>query len=364
MAPKPSKFSYTNKKQVKINKPKPPKFGYTHKSQVKITKPAKLRIESLTYLARNIIFEAKTAILTVIHPKTKKRIKVLSALGYEKTHPAYKAAIALLNKKHITLPANLHAVKKGEQIPLFNLKPYEVPSRKSIAQLGSALAEDGAEEHLKETQYNYLSNLPLNAREGIISYTASGYSWINSFLRGNQDHAYDSLQQYLGRNESGEFDEDSDLLQSYMDDRIHDDTKNLDKAFTGSGAVLQEDILTYRGITEDSGILEEVLEGGVGTIIEDSGFVSTSIDSDVGHKFGAGEIVFKILARKGTRAIFPVAGNLGVQEEKELILNRGTKMRIISIDKKNVKNPDYRDSGGMKVTHILTVETIINGEKK
>lgn len=354
--PKPPKFGYTSKKQVKITKPKPPKFGYTSKSQVKITKPAKPKHESLTSIARSALFEAQADKLSVINPKTKNRIKVLSALKYPHDHPAFKAAAALLKKKNITLPANVHAVKPGEQIPLFNLKPYEDPKRAAVGRAGSAISGDGAEEYLTEKQEEYLRQLGSSAKEGIDTYTGSGYTWMNAYLRGDADRAYEMLAQ-----EYGEEDSEEDMSE-YADSRINDAIYGLDNAFEGEGAILKDDVLSWRGVSRDSGILEDVLDGGVGTVIQDSGFISTSVHDRVAKNFaGQHGTILKIIARKGTKGLYPQAAGMGHSDEFELILNRDSKLRVIEIGTEKVKT-GYGDE--MTERHVITCETILEGEEK
>lgn len=351
-----AKFAYTNKKEVKVTKPKPPKFSYSSKSQVKITKPNKPRKESLGEIAQHILFEKQTKELTVLNPKTKNRIKVKSALEYPKNHPAYLAAIALLKKKNVTLPANIHKVKPGETIPLFDLRPYEDPRKASIAKIGAALSETGAEEYLTETQGEYIRKLGYDGRNGIETYTGSGYTYMNSYLRGNTDSAYDMFASNMSEDEEPDYD--------YFDDQINSAIAELDSAFEGNGAILQNDVLVYRGIDSDSGILEEVIDGGTGTIISDSGFISTSIDDSVAKKFaGATGTLLKIVARKGTRALYPLAANMGQSDENEVIINRDSKMRVISIDKEKVKMASTV-LGKYKERYVITVETILEGEKE
>ena len=355
-----SKFSYNSKSQVKIKKPKSPKFGYTSKSQVKITKPSKPRKESLGEVARNVIFEIAAEKLTVMNPQTKKRIKVTSALQYEKSHPAYKAAVALLKKKNVALPGNVHSVKPGETIPLFNMKPYEDPNRLRSKQ-GEVISGDDAREHLDETQRKYLDEgIAGSSKDAIEDYTGSSFSWINAYLRGDIDSATElAIQNAQETLDSGDIGEDSwdEVAQSMIDSSV----RSLDDAFEGIGAVLQTDIQVYRGVTDDSGIVDEIMSGGVGTILTDGAFVSTSLNESTAMDFGGlSGVVFKVIARKGTRAIYPQAADMGINTEEELILNRGTSMRVIHIEKTPMKS---KSNYGHDRSHVIvTVETVV-GEK-
>jgi len=345
-----AKFAYTSKNQVKIHKPKSPKFAYTSKSQIKVTKPRK---ESLSEIARLIVFESSIDKLTVVNPQTKNRIKVKSALEYPHDHPAYLAALALLKKKKVMMKPDIKKVKPGETIPLFDPRPYEDPRHANIARVGSALAGEGAKEHLEEFQRTYLSKMKSEVAGAVKDYTATGYRYMNASLRGDMDEAYNAAAEAVDSNEREELDE-------YIDTAINQMTR----AFYGKGAVLQNDVLVYRGISGESGILEEIKGGGIGTVLEDSGFISTSVSEKVATSFAGeeGGVLLKIVARKGTRAIYPNAGSLtDVDDEDELILNRGMSMKVIDIKQESIKSKYAK--GGKAVRHIITVETVLEEEE-
>jgi len=284
----------------------------------------------------------------------------VSALKYPHTHPAFKAAAALLKKKNITLPANIHAVKPGEQIPLFNTKPYEDPSRASVGRAGSAISGDAAEEHLTELQQDYIEKLGSSEREGIETYTGAGYSWINAYLRGDTELAY---EQFMTNEAPGSDEEEGggDDYTDYFDSRVSDAIYGLDKAFKGDGAVLKDDVLVWRGIGKDAGILEDVIDGGVGTIIQDSGFISTSVHDKIARNFaGQHGTVLKIVARKGTKGLYPQAASMGHSDEYELILPRDSKLRVIEINKERVKAP-YDETETIE-RHVIVCETVVGEE--
>jgi hypothetical protein len=150
-----------------------------------------------------------------------------------------------------------------------------------------------------------------NERSSLKYYVGSGYTAINSYLRKGKE-----------------------IYQVGLDD-----IANLD-AILGR-ASLQEAKVVYRGLDSERfdrtfGELKE------GDIITDKGFVSTSEDKDVAKAFMMGSKeaggVAEIHVPKGYKAISVIEalskGGSGVYEaESEIILNRGSRFKVLSRDK-------------------------------
>lgn len=139
-------------------------------------------------------------------------------------------------------------------------------------------------------------------------YTGSAYSEINQALR--TDRTKEAREEVIKK------------------------IKQMDKAFKKT--TLQEDMLVVRGsgyqaigsenyvkATSDPSIL-------VGMEIYDKGYMSTSIST--GGAF-SGDIQLQIMLPKGTTNVAYVSDISSYRTEFELLLNRGTKLRVIKADK-------------------------------
>jgi hypothetical protein len=330
------KFSYTKRKQVKI-KPKSTKFSYTKRGQIKF-KPRKKHESKLADLAKSILLEIELDKMAVVNPQTKNKIKVTSALKYPKEHPAHKAAVALLKKKKVTVPSGdeLKYKKPGTQGTLFNLEPFEDPAKAYKRDLESAIRDEDAEELLKK-QYSFLEHVDGEVKESIEKYTGIGYRYMNAFLRGDVNLAHDYIIDDNLVDTSDEYwTEDADAI-------IDENIKYLDFAFEDKATTLQDNILVYRGI-DSIDVLEDFTEAGIGSEFSDDGFVSTSVLERVADKF-TGNGMLKIIAKRGTKAIYPDGASLGAKNgtggERELILQRGMSFRILEINRKKISK--YRE---------------------
>ena len=328
------KFTYTKKGQVKVKR-KSSKFSYSKRGQVKF-KP-KRRRENTTKLAplvEWILFEQEIETLKVVNPATNRKIKVKSALGYDKSTPVYKAAIALLQKHRVTIPTgDVSKSKPGEQGTLFMPEPFEIPAAEAIHLEKNALSGEDAITELEFEQETYLRELEYETRNILEKYTGSAFMGINSFLRGFEDEAADYLEnqgEIILANEPDWRESVSDLLEEWID--------RMDKAFEGKEAELKKDVIVWRGIQNED-VIREFYDAGEGGTFSDSAFISTSFDERIAQQFSNQTTLLKIVAQKGTRAVYPDAAGLGYAEggstEKELILKRGQEFEIIKIEQRD-----------------------------
>jgi len=349
-----SKFQYTSPKQVKVKKAKSAKFSYTNKNQIKIHKKISESVK-LRPLMEMVLFEQVIDKLTVLNPKTKKRIKVKSALQYEKSHPAYQAALALIKKKKITVPKELSkSAKPGEQGELFYQEPFETGDITKV-RFNHALSGDEALEHLRGQQKDVFMNEDAGRHtDSLRSYIGSGYVEINNQLR--TDNAVDWVNQDVNNimyslvdDDNKEYDkldddEKAEYLErafSFYNETIDNKISDMDWLIAQRSAALINDIISYRGINNPD-LVEEFRSLKPGDSYTDAGFVSTSLDEEVAKTFAGQQdaehgIVIEILNKKGNHVLFPLAdpdGDSSLTEgEKELILQRGMEFRILSVDK-------------------------------
>jgi len=136
------------------------------------------------------------------------------------------------------------------------------------------------------------------SRNAIKSYTASGYVGMNGGLR-------------------------KGLLDAHTAGQV----SAMDRAFV-SVAPLSSQIAVHRGFSNHESILGPVGSHVNGVFI-DNGFVSTSVKQETAGSFGSSGVICDIIVPKGTKVL--KTGTLSShQTEKEVILNRGTKFKIVS----------------------------------
>lgn len=101
----------------------------------------------------------------------------------------------------------------------------------------------------------------------------------------------------------------------------------IDKAFEHTPPLKGEEIV-YRGFNPPKAMMEQLVKGAV---IEDRGFMSTTIDRNVAKNFGS--TVMTIRVPKGAKAINireHIQGTTA-DHEKEMLLPRGTKLQITHV---------------------------------
>lgn len=101
-------------------------------------------------------------------------------------------------------------------------------------------------------------------------------------------------------------------------------TDRLDDLDALASSTMQRDVTLFRGLKGDLGDLSP------GDLIRDEGFMSTTLVRNVAAKFakGRGDTILRINARAGQRVV-----NIGGKWESELVLPRGTTIRIVNVDR-------------------------------
>jgi hypothetical protein len=91
---------------------------------------------------------------------------------------------------------------------------------------------------------------------------------------------------------------------------------------------LKGEEIVYRGLNPPKDLANQLVKGA---IIEDKGFMSTTIDRDVAKNFGSTTLTIRV--PKGAKAVMVqkyVSGTTAVNE-REMLLPRGTKLKITNV---------------------------------
>lgn len=191
----------------------------------------------------------------------------------------------------------------------------------------------------KPPEKGFVANLPKN-KDGYLlnedawnafgeSYNPQRSTWTpeqRSAARSYTGHSYHSINSYLrGGTTRGAHESDMEIIEQ-LDSLLKD-------------SVLKEPMMVARGLSNRSEIhrLLEENKLEVGTEIEDAGFVSTSIKPWGEHEWDA-DVELNMKVPKGAKALYlgpPPDDFSKWPEEYELLLNRGTKMRVTRIDKES-----------------------------
>ena len=114
--------------------------------------------------------------------------------------------------------------------------------------------------------------------------------------------------------------------------RLQDDIANIASATDDN--ILVNDVRLYRGMGDD--YANQVWSNDVGSTFTDAGFSSTSMNRETAINFARGQsqgvsepLVLDVLAPSGTRALPLVSNNAGIAAEQEMLLQRGTRFRIL-----------------------------------
>jgi len=105
---------------------------------------------------------------------------------------------------------------------------------------------------------------------------------------------------------------------------------------------LEESIIVYRGVS--GAALEQMND--IGKVVQDDGFVSTSVSPGVALDFGSKDAVLQILIPAGQRAL-PM-GDLSLTKfEAEILLPRSTQMRVVGVSEIET------DAGPQQVVRVV-----------
>jgi hypothetical protein len=183
--------------------------------------------------------------------------------------------------------------------PTKESKPKKsIQKPKSISSLKDAT--DATDAEMKKAYKGWTDNLSTNERENLLFYQGSDYIHINSNLRGGTPSI------------------------------VSEETAAIDKSISKSS--VPRNMTVYRGTPLDvyTSQLGDDPSKWVGRTFEDKGYMSTTLDKEVAFN----GVQARIKVPKGTKA-----GYLEYVEdpdigfgEKELLLGRGTKMRITGVD--------------------------------
>lgn len=166
----------------------------------------------------------------------------------------------------------------------------------------------------------------------VVEYPEDGFSHrgINGGLRQRTDVLYPSRLPTMNPELRGIY------LENTLKER--EVIKSLDKLVELSPALI-EPTTTYRGIGDN--FARTLQEKGIGATYNDNGFVSLTLDKQIAGGFPRVPTgnVMEIVLPKGTKAIIPSKffsssriGDTELKREKELILGRGIKFEILSIE--------------------------------
>ena len=152
---------------------------------------------------------------------------------------------------------------------------------------------------MRKEHKEIMRDLTSEQNSAVYSYTGSGYTGINGGLRGTRE------------------------LDDYSKKKI----KHLDEVYAKTP--LRDDHVVYRGVS----FTRDFRPPAVGQLWEDKGYGSTSVSQD--SKFG-GDGHFTIEVPKGTQAMYVSSISAVGTHEKELLLGRGAKYRVVSKETKIV----------------------------
>ncbi len=164
----------------------------------------------------------------------------------------------------------------------------------------------------RESWKAWESGLTNEEREALRTYTGSSYTSINRFLRG--------LKESSGH----------ENIIPLIDSAIEKGT-------------VEHDLISFRGLRNWADLYNGLRNGGfkLGAPITGPGFSSSSIDTTIARKnfagrSGAYRVVYEIRVRKGSRAAYIGDYKVsGLANEKELLLPRGSKLRVDRIREEN-----------------------------
>ena len=159
-----------------------------------------------------------------------------------------------------------------------------------------------------ESEYKeWAESLSEDSIEALRTYQGSAYRSLNKWLRG------------LGK----------ENLSKREADYMAQLTAKLDVAT--SQAVIRKNTYVYRGVTASALKAFGITSGEqlVGMTLLDKGFMSTSVARSASEGFaGSRGVTFRIKLPRGSKAAVPLAATKSMTHENEIILPRGTKIRV------------------------------------
>jgi hypothetical protein len=186
-----------------------------------------------------------------------------------------------------------------------------------------------------------VTKLPPGPYSALDFYVNSGYLYMNRVLREGADvvkarpYFNPSMSPLLLAKATERHERDLDRAKRSL--------SNMDEAFEQASVVTDGPVLVHRGISDYRSI-DEVLEQYVpGAVVSDKGFVSTSLSEWYSSSFASADsaptsVRIHVTIPTGVKVL---AGSI---VESELILNRGTQMRVVGIrNRRRVNDMDTVD---------------------
>lgn len=165
----------------------------------------------------------------------------------------------------------------------------------------------------------------------VFGYSSGGYMRVNGALRG-QDMSADDAER--GRAEA-------EVLQGLMD----------------RAPALQRDLALFRGIRaseRNAEAVAKIANAPVGSVIKDPAFLSTSHGKDTAAMFSGG-VDLRIVVPKGSKALpLHVIGSLA-QGEREWLLPRNTRLRVVKREIVDEPNATMRYPSNMGTVRLTVV---------
>lgn len=177
-------------------------------------------------------------------------------------------------------------------------------------------------------------------------------------LKQYSSNSYVDVNQYLNGSLEKELDQDSSILQ-----HVKEDIAALDKLFIDAN--LQEPLVTYRGLKDDIMVKNPELRDALdtpGSEIEFPCFSSTSALPFMANNFAEGYNgrLLELQLPTGTKALF-IAEESGLPNEFEILVNRGTKFKVVETRYTNIippNNGSYKNRSAKHVK-ITTIKAIV-----
>lgn len=184
-------------------------------------------------------------------------------------------------------------------------------------------ASTSSEEDVFSKSSSRKSTLPYHLEKVLDFYTDRGFLQINDFLRSIRDE------------------KDLTGAEKFSREVTRVKVENMDSVFGQTSASSDKDIYLYRGMTlpQREGEFSEswLSKLQVGVEFTDKGFVSTSHSKGITGSFATSRLSLRVIFTIKVPAGVRVMAGLG--QEKELILNRGTKFRVLNVKRVEKRFP-------------------------
>lgn len=191
------------------------------------------------------------------------------------------------------------------------------------------------------------SGFDVTEKNAIKGYAMGSYISVNALLRKGWDGMADAVRKDLNGSRV------SDETITEYGNRAESIINSLDRIFKRNEVAFNEPVVVYRAIhvsnvQDGETVLDSVKRTHkIGDVLEDKGFVSTSLDSDYMTFFGRKRnkeryghpVVYEILAKRGLPVLEESFGEQPARVEsgsiqsfeREVLLNRGSKFKVVGV---------------------------------